>query len=251
LAAPIGHKARLKESAMPNHACPLLRAAALAASLALAACSGAGEGNNLASLDSQLEGNDVDPALTSALADQISVDPTLANQSNRNAVRPPETPTQAPYPATQAGGATGRAPAPARAGGETDGQHEQLAGAARGEGGAACGSRVPFNYDLSWAGRLSPVFPVYPGAKVTEAAGNDQGDCRVRVVTFTAAAGFQHLLDWYHTRAVRAGYSSEHQIRGGDHILAGTNESDGGAFYLIVTPAGNGSQVALIANKGR
>jgi hypothetical protein len=235
---------------MPNRAFQLLRFTALAGALALAACSRGGDEGNLASLDKELAGNDVDPALTSALADQISVDPTLANQSNRNAVRPPETPTQAPYPVTPAGGATGGA-APAKAGGDTGRQHDQLAGAARGEGGAACGSRVPFNYDLGWAGRLSPVFPVYPGAKITEAAGNDQGDCRVRVVTFTTSVGFQPLLDWYHTRAVRAGYSSEHQMRGGDHILAGTNESDGGAFYLIVTPGRNGSEVALIANKGR
>jgi hypothetical protein len=236
---------------MPHRAHQLLRLTALAAALALAACNRGAEEGNLASLDNQLAGNDVDPALTSALADQISVDPTLANQSNRNAVRPPETPTQAPYPAAQAGGAAKGTPAAAKAGGETDRQHDQLAGTARGEGGAACGSRIPFNYDLRWANRLSPVFPVYPGAKVTEAAGSDQGDCRVRVATFTAAVGFQQLLDWYHTRAVRAGYSSEHQIRGGDHILAGTNERDGGAFYLIVTPRRNGSEVALIANKGR
>ncbi len=235
---------------MPNRAHQLLRLSALAGALALAACGGGGGEGNLASLENQL-GNDVDPALTSALADQISVDPTLANQSNKNAVRPPETPTQAPYPVTQAGGSSAPAAAVGPAGGETARQHDQLAGAARGEGGAACGSRIPFNYDLGWANRLSPVFPVYPGGKVTEAAGNDRGDCRVRVVTFTAAVGFQGVLDWYHTRAVRAGYSSEHQIRGADHILAGTNERDGGAFYLIVTPVRNGSEVALIANKGR
>ena len=51
--------------------------------------------------------------------------------------------------------------------------------------------------------------------------------------------------------AIRAGYSSEHQLRGDDHILGGANERTGGAFYLIVTPKGQGSDVAIIANNGR
>jgi hypothetical protein len=92
---------------------------------------------------------------------------------------------------------------------------------------------------------------VLPGAKITDAAGNNQGECRTRVVTFTTPEHFQRVLDWYNTKAVKAGYTSEHQIREGDHILAGTKEADGGAYYLIVTPKGRGSEVALIANQGR
>jgi hypothetical protein len=86
---------------------------------------------------------------------------------------------------------------------------------------------------------------------VTEAAANNQGGCSTRVVTFATADDWQRVLDWYHTKAVRAGYSSEHQLREGDHILAGSNEADKGAFYLIVTPRPKGSEVALIANNGR
>jgi hypothetical protein len=204
----------------------------LVAAAALAGCGrgDGGEGNNLAALDNQLVGNDVDPALTSALADQIAVDPQLANQSNRNAVKTAPTPTQAQYPA----------PAPGQ-------PAVQTAAAATGPGG--CGVDGPFEYKGSWANRLPAAFPVYPGGKVTEAAGYDRGGCRMRVVTFTAAAGWQPILDWYNTQAVRAGYTAEHQIRGSDHVLAGLKGDD--AYYLIVTPKGGASEVALIANGGR
>jgi hypothetical protein len=92
---------------------------------------------------------------------------------------------------------------------------------------------------------------VLPGAKITEAAANNEGVCKVRVVTFTSGADYQRVLDWYNTKAVQAGYTSEHQIRDGDHILAGTKDSENGAYYLIVTPKGRGSEVALITNQGR
>jgi hypothetical protein len=63
-------------------------ALALAGLVALAACGG-GATNNLAALDNSLAGNDADPALTSALEDQIMVDPTLAQQAHPNQARPP------------------------------------------------------------------------------------------------------------------------------------------------------------------
>jgi hypothetical protein len=115
----------------------------------------------------------------------------------------------------------------------------------------ACLSGAGFTYNPAWSQRLSPTFPIYPGGKLTEAAGNNQNGCRARVVTFTTGDNFQRVLDWYNTQAVRAGYSSEHQVREGDHILAGANAGDGGAYYLIVTPRTNGAEVALIANNGR
>jgi hypothetical protein len=206
----------------------------VAAAAALAGCGrgDGGEGNNLAALDNQLVGNDVDPALTSALADQIAVDPQLANQSNRNAVKTPPTPTQAQYPAP----APGQPPAPPAAG-------------AAAAAAAGCGLDGPFQSGAGWAGRLNPAFPVYPGGKVTDAAGYDRGVCRMRAVTFTAAADWKRLVDWYAAQATRAGYSADQQARGEDHVLAGTKGDD--AYYLIVTPKGSASEVALIANGGR
>jgi hypothetical protein len=228
---------------MANAQTRVARWSILPALLALAACTGSDDQANGAN-----QGNDTDPALTSALEDQIAVDPQLSQQSNRNAVRPPETPTQAQYPAS---GPSVAAPQGIPASAASDGQHAQLSTAAAGDGGTACPGGTKYDYNPAWAQRLSPIFPVYPGGRVTEAAGANEGSCRVRVVAFTTADPYQRVLDWYHTQAVRAGYSSEHQLRDADHVLAGANERDGGAFYLIVTPGRNGSEVALIANNGR
>ena len=217
---------------MPNRAAPpLLRFTALAAALALAGCGvgGADNGQNQA-------GNDADPALTSALEDQILVDPGLAQQSNRNAVRTTETPNQAQYPAQGGGGNSAAGAGAALAGG--------------GSGDASCTAESQFDRNPAWAQRMPEAFPMLPGAKIVEAAGNNKGNCRARVVTFTTGENWQKVLDWYHTRAVRAGYSSEQQVRDGDRILAGTADH-GGAFFLIVTPRQQGAEVALIVNNGR
>jgi hypothetical protein len=234
---------------MPNPTSRTIAFAALAAALALAGCGRGDDGGNLSSLDNQLT-NDSDPALTAALQDQIAVDPNLAQQSNRNAVRPPETPGSAPYPTD-----TVRAPEPSPAtpgGAAVPKAGAQLASAPQGGApGASCTSGTNFDYNNAWAQKLPAAFPFYPSGKLTEAAANNANGCATRVVSFTTADNFQRVLDWYNTRAVRSGYTSEHQVREGDHILAGANAGDNGAFYLIVTPRGNGSEVALIVNNGR
>jgi hypothetical protein len=249
---------------MPNRPSKLLALTALSAALTLAACSRGQEEGNLAALDNQLTtSNDADPALTSALQDQIAVDPQLAQQSNRNAVRPPETPTQAQYPTGQSGGgapaqagtgapATAGSPGNGGAGGNGGARPAVTPAGAPAGGGAnlagnACLTGAGFSYNMAWAQRLSPTFPVYPGGRVTDAAGNDQNGCSARVVTFVTGDNPQRVLDWYNTQAVRAGYTSEHQLREGDHILAGANQR-GAAYYLIVTPRQRGAEVALIAN---
>jgi hypothetical protein len=225
---------------MPKSTLRMSAFTALAGALALAGCTGGGDEGNLASLDNQLT-NDSDPALTAALQDQIAVDPNLAQQSNRNAVRPPETPTQAPYPNDTAGAPQAKPAA-------------QLASAPQGgsgSGGANCTSGDNFHYNNAWAQRLPAAFPFYPNGRLSEAAANNANGCSTRVVSFETTDAPQRVLDWYHTRAVRSGYTSERETREGDQILAGTNPSNNGAFYLIVTPKGNGSDVSLIVNNGR
>jgi hypothetical protein len=218
----------------------------MSAVISLAACEKPVPDSELANLDNQIMANETDPALTSALEDQILVDPALTQQSNKNAVRPAESPTRAEYPlpssAPQAGrsGSTRQASVPAK-----------TAGAAGNStaGGADCGSGL--NYASVWASRLPAAFAVYPGARLTEAAGNDRSDCRSRIVTFKTNAPPKRVLDYYRSRAAGAGYSAEHQMRGGDHILAGTAGQSDNAFYLILTPLrGGGSDVALITNGG-
>lgn len=211
---------------MTDRASSKLRLTALAAVLALSAC-GWFRGDDKAD-----NANDTDPEIASALNDQILVDGNLDNQSNRNGGRAPAGPANASYPASDPAASGGSAKATAAL-------------------GKNCADAARFDYNMGWAKRLAPNFPVYPGGRVTEAAANNSSGCSTRVVTFATADEWQKILDWYHTRAVRAGYSSEHQLRDGDHVLAGANPKDNGAFYLIVTPKPKGSEVALIANNGR
>ena len=216
------------------------RPIAFAGLLALAACSG-GDENGLAELDNQLLADGADPALTSALEDQILVDPNLVQQAHPNTVRPPEMPVQAQYPA---GSAAAEADAAAT------GVRRALAAtgaAAEGEGGDCAAT---FDHGLEWAGRLPPEFPPYPGGRVTEAAGKDSGGCRVRVVAFRTGDPHGRVLDHYRRLAARAGFSAGHQQRGADHMLGGVNPRTDGAFVVIVTPLERGSDVALIVDNG-
>jgi hypothetical protein len=223
---------------MPIRAANLVRIAAIAGALSLGACQD--NQSELASLDNQIIGNDTDPALTSALEDQIMVDPALTQQSNKNAVRPPESPTRAQYPLPQGRQQTAQRSASGTARAEAPAEMSD-------RGSTGCGP--DFDHNMQWARRLPAAFAVYPGSRITDAAGSDAADCRVRVVTFTTQAAPKRVLDWYGARAAGAGYSAEHQKREGDHILAGANGGQG-AFYLIVTPTAAGSDVALIANSG-
>jgi hypothetical protein len=128
---------------MTDRAFPLLRLTALTAALALAACNRGGGENNLADL-----ANDADPAVTSALNDQILVDENLAAQSNKNAARPSPTPAGAPYPTPDASASDKGANPPAA-----------LAGP------KGCSDARRFDYNMAWANKLAPNFPVYPGGK--------------------------------------------------------------------------------------
>ena len=199
----------------------VIRALTFAGALALAAC-GSGSNANLAEIDNELiANNSADPAVTSALEDQILSDPNLSQQSGANGARQPERPIQAQYPGGGGGGAR--------------------------EPTSACGA--PFQYGAEWAGRLPAEFPAYPGGRVTEAAGSDRGDCHVRVVTFTTRDPSNRVLEHYRSLAARAGFSAEQQARGGDQVLGGTRGE--AAYHLIVTPGQSGSEVALIVNNGR
>lgn len=63
--------------------------------LALAACSSAGNDS-----DDTATTNGADPALTSALQQQIMVDPSLSQQAQGDAVRPPRNPPPAAFQRT-------------------------------------------------------------------------------------------------------------------------------------------------------
>lgn len=234
--------------------------------VALASCGKRPSGQqDLDSLDKELAsanspGNGKDPALTAALHDQIMVDPKLAQSSNANAARPPSRPGPGAMPPESLGaradtsaGPLRAAPSPNRNCPECRAAKGALtlgALAERGGGQAGAGCATNIRYSSAWANRLPAALPLYPDARVSEAAGNDSGGCALRVVSFTSAAPMNRVIDWYYTRATEGGYSAEHRAQGGQHVLGG---SRGDAAYIVFfnPRAGGGTEVDLLTNAGR
>lgn len=106
-------------------------------------------------------------------------------------------------------------------------------------------------YGTAWAKRMPAEFPVYPNGRVQEAAGVDGKICDMRVVSFTTSAPMQTAIDYYYTRARKSGFDAEHQLRGGEHILGGTRDADGGAYVITFNSSTDkGTIVDIITNKG-
>lgn len=247
--------------------------AALALALAIAGCGvRSTEQANLDSLDNELAdaggGNGRDPAMMAALHDQIMVDPALAQQANDNVVRPPAQPYSGAVPADTAaartaatGAGTGTsetlktAPAP-----KADGSCPQCEAARQSLTLGALASRQKdrrtancagdMHYSASWATRLPADLPLYPDARVSEAAGASENGCALRAVSFATGASLQTVIDWYYTRAAGAGFAAEHEADGSQHVLGGTRR-DGAAFALFLTTRKDGgTDVDLVANNG-
>jgi len=250
---------------------PRMPAAAVAGALllALAACHGSAKDKDVDALDRELLGNSAksdqtDPALTNALEDQIMVDPTLAQQKGSAAARPGTMPAQSPIPATSAAAPklpidqdALHAPKPAASNakpGMTLGELAQMQ-AARPQPGLPTAPlrrdcNKDFQYSVAWAQRLPAALPVYPGAQVSEAAGNVTAGCDMRIVSFTSGAAIDKVIDFYYTHATRAGYAAEHQLSGSEHILAGDHGDD--AFYATFrNHPGGGTEVDLVAKGGQ
>lgn len=241
----------------------LLAALPLAPALLLAGCGKqpAAE-QDLASLDAELTnggGNSRDPALTAALADQIMVDPALAQSSNDNVVRPPTRPdagavaADTPRADPTRGESLKTAPAAAGDCPECKAAKGALTLGALAErqadaGTAQCAAAV--TYSAGWANRLPADLPLYPDARLSEAAGADRNGCALRVVSYATGAAADRVVDWYYTKVTSVGYSAEHKADGGEHVLGGTR---GDAAYVVyATPrVGGGTDVDLVSNAGR
>lgn len=221
-------------------------------------------GNEVDALDnSLLAGNQAatanDPALRSALRDQIMVDPALVQQANDDAIRPAVQPPSAAVPPEQI--ATRTKPAEqdqVRAAPPPTVDCPQCAAAKRAltlgalaatQGGPArqCAPRV--QYSAAWANKLPAGVPLYPDARVSEAAGADAQTCALRVVSFASAAPMKRLIDWYYTKTTAAGFAAQHRSDGVDHVLAGTKP---GAAYMAIMRARSdgGTDVDLMADGG-
>lgn len=255
--------------ALPRLTFPLLLGLALA--LPLAAC-GNEKANDaaVADLDNKLVGPGSDPEVNAALNDRILVDPDLTDNANANAVKAATKPLSDASPAD--GGYEGDASIEALDGAKLmrapkatvvtaeectncgDRRASTLGGLAadqgvtRGKG--TCDAKL--QYGASWANRMPAEFPVYPQGRVKEAGGVDGGICDIRVVSFATSAAMQNVIDYYYTRARKSGYNAEHQIRAGEHVLGGTRDNDGGAYFITFNAkAGGGTVVDIVANNGR
>jgi len=231
---------------------------------ALAACGGGNSDNNPARLDAKLVGNAVDPALRDAIEAPIASDPDLTDQSNRNAVRPPDRPLDGSVPSglspTNAkeavlklvGGSLLETPPATSSVTSTKGPVTLGEKAAQDAHLKKCGQQ-DLRYDMQWATRLPADFPIYPGAALTEAAGaSAKGSCGLRAISFTTTTSLKPVMDFYYTLARRGGYSAEHLEENDASILGGTRERDDRAYFVSLVPiGGGGTSVQLIVNGGR
>jgi hypothetical protein len=216
--------------------------ATLSVALLLTGCGDkASDKAELDKIDAKLGGKTgADPALSVALEEPIMVDPNLASQSNEDSIRPPAQPFQAPVPLDP------NAPDGAGSGQTLGSLAEQQARLSKDKFN---GCMLDVKYSMDFANRLPTDLPLYPRARVVEAAGSDTNTCRLRAITYSSSAAPKAMIDYYLTIARRAGFTASHSSEGNEDLVSGTR--DGAAFYAIIQPAGAGSSVDLVANNGR
>jgi hypothetical protein len=228
----------------------------LAAAL-LAGCGGSGTKEEAAALDDTLlgKGNSTDPALMAALEDQIMVDPGLTGQSNKHAVRPADQPLQSPIPPEQTGGTP---PASDKTLGQVVAEKAKASEVATGSKTASAktaqasfnGCGLDVQYAMAWSAKMPTDLPLYPQSRVAEAAGSDQGNCRLRAVTFSSTAEPRKVIDWYISTAQRAGYDAGLSTETGEQMVVG-HRGDGAAFYMTIQQRDTGGTMAdLVTNRG-
>ncbi|MET4896290.1 hypothetical protein RN629_03835 [Sphingomonadaceae bacterium jetA1] len=241
---------------------PLGLSLGLSLALMLAACGRAPDDDaQLNALDNELsavhDGQPArDPKLAEALAGQILVDPGLTQTSNANAVRPPDRPVTdqvptLPPPADPVDGRTLKtAPAATHDCSECRASKNALTLAAlAGQQARNAQCLSGLRYSAGWANRMPPVFPVYPGSQLSEAAGNDAGGCAFRIVSFRAGGAADKVVNFYYSRAVAAGFDADHKRDGAQHVLGGSRQAAAYMIYATDRPDG-GSDVDLIVRGG-
>ncbi|MBO6767905.1 MAG: hypothetical protein JJ901_06325 [Erythrobacter sp.] len=196
--------------------------------------------------EDEAAGDAMDPASEQALNDELMTDPDLAGRNEANAAlsgtgnaaipnidKSPRAVEAARSRAAElVGGRSELVSAPtATALGEGAAPSQAMVAAARAAvapGGENCGDKV--EYSSAWAAKLPAAFPVYPRGNTQEAAGTDEGECALRVVSFLTPVPLDEVLAFYYTRARGAGFSVEHVTSAGDNILSGTK---GDAAYVV------------------
>jgi len=234
-----------------------LAIAALPMALVLAACGGKGE--------QAAPAPEEDGAVSSALGDQIMVDPDLAGQNRANSavsasqgetalppeLRSPEAIARARAEALKLLGGSGKlkkAPEAVEVGGDSPAA-ATLTAAARAAaapgGNVNCAEKA--EYTMQWAAKLPAAFPVYPQGAVQEAAGTDQGGCSLRVVNYVTPVALGDVIDFYFTRASAEGFTAKRVREGGDDVLGGVKGQASYVVYARRLPSG-GTEVDLITS---
>lgn len=186
-----------------------------------------------------------DPAMSSALGEQIMVDPEMADQDGAAVAAnggqitlPPEdrSPEAVEAARKQAAQLVGGAimPLPQPSSGSAAALSESVATAAQVAEAAQvartdCSARV--QYSNTWAARLPAALPVYPRGSVQEAAGIDADGCALRVVNFLTPVAPAEVMGFYYTAARRAGYGATYKVEGSEHVLGGRKRTLAYAVY--------------------
>jgi hypothetical protein len=195
------------------------------------------------SSDSDQAERESDPALTGALEDEIMTDAELSGEAGAAAatadgielppeMRSPEAIAAAKQEAAKKAGGTLQS-APQAAIGTAASLVQGAATAARVAeqsklASTDCASKV--NYSASWANRLPDALAVYPRGALQEAAGADEAGCAIVVANFVTPVDARDVIDYYYTRARKAGYGAEYHVDGSEHVLGGKR---GAKVYVV------------------
>jgi hypothetical protein len=206
--------------------------------LSMGGCHRAHKQKSIEDLDKELaSASPADPAVKSALEDQILVDPQLATKANQHSIRPPDEPYTAPIPPSE------RKPSAEGAVPATLGQQAYAK-----LGTAKTGCDMAVAYSAVWATKLPADVPIYPQGHVSEAAGSDTPTCHLRIVSYTSGASSQSIADFYSTQGKQAGYAL---TTAGD-TTTGLRAKDNAMFKITLSGAANGgTSVDVVSNAGR
>lgn len=206
--------------------------------LILAALTGCGS-----SPSATANSSNVDPAVTSALADPLMADPQIDRRANRDALRPADEPYQAMIPPGSPNPLRGDAP-------PTIVARARLA-VAGDRSGMFDGCSLDVRYSYGWADRMSRVLILPAEAQVAEAAGSDANNCQLRLIAYSASLAPDDVLATYRRIAKSGGYVPNEAVQGGATSLTATRKRDGAAFVVTVSAGDGGSLVDLVSNRGR
>lgn len=191
-----------------------------------------------------------DPLDGEVMADsELSGDAATGEAGLSTAQRSPEAIAAARQDAAKRAGGTLEAASPAASGEaaplfEAAARAAQISDQSRADA-TDCAAKVA--YSAGWADRLPESLSVYPRAAVQEAAGTDADGCMMSAVTFVTPVEAKDVIDYYYTRARKAGFGADYLVEGGDHVLGGSNA--GRAYVVSARSLESGvTEVDLIAS---